>query len=67
MVTVRHIRDTLMGMIFGYLHLEMANLICQYNLNYPIMKNIVPLCPYGWTTLRFHCHIEAHLALSLPY
>ncbi|CAM8899830.1 unnamed protein product [Rhodiola kirilowii] len=41
-----------------------------YNLVNPIMKNTVPVHPYGWTALRFradnpgtwafHCHIEAH-------
>ncbi|XP_022740762.1 L-ascorbate oxidase-like [Durio zibethinus] len=47
----------------------------KYNLVDPIMKNTVPLHPYGWTALRFqadnpgvwlfHCHIEAHLLLGM--
>ncbi|KAK6238032.1 hypothetical protein QUC31_003501 [Theobroma cacao] len=47
----------------------------KYNLVDPIMKNSVPLHPYGWTALRFqadnpgvwlfHCHIEAHLFLGM--
>ncbi|OMP01100.1 Multicopper oxidase, type 1 [Corchorus olitorius] len=46
-----------------------------YNLADPIMKNTVPLHPYGWTALRFkadnpgvwlfHCHIEAHFFLGM--
>nr|TKS12692.1 hypothetical protein D5086_0000061140 [Populus alba] len=45
------------------------------NLENPIMKNTVPLFPYGWTALRFrtdnpgiwlfHCHIEAHFYLGM--
>ncbi|XP_059451209.1 L-ascorbate oxidase-like [Corylus avellana] len=46
-----------------------------YNLDDPIMKNTVPLYPYGWTALRFrvdnpgvwifHCHIEPHLFMGM--
>ncbi|KAG9451604.1 hypothetical protein H6P81_011569 [Aristolochia fimbriata] len=46
-----------------------------FNLADPIMKNTVPLHPYGWTALRFladnpgawafHCHIEAHFYLGM--
>ncbi|XVF61681.1 hypothetical protein PTKIN_Ptkin08bG0150300 [Pterospermum kingtungense] len=49
--------------------------IDRYNLVDPIMKNTVPLHPYGWTALRFqadnpgvwlfHCHIEAHFYLGM--
>ena len=47
----------------------------NYNLVNPIMKNTVPLHPYGWTALRFkadnpgvwafHCHIEPHLFMGM--
>ncbi|KAF8012076.1 hypothetical protein BT93_I0261 [Corymbia citriodora subsp. variegata] len=47
----------------------------KYNLVNPIMKNTVPLHPYGWTALRFiadnpgawlfHCHIEAHFYMGM--
>ncbi|KAG2711831.1 hypothetical protein I3843_04G089000 [Carya illinoinensis] len=47
----------------------------QYNLVNPIMKNTVPLHPYGWTALRFkadnpgvwafHCHIESHFYMGM--
>ncbi|KAL5992292.1 hypothetical protein ACLOJK_013208 [Asimina triloba] len=47
----------------------------KYNLVDPIMKNTVPVHPYGWTALRFkadnpgvwafHCHIEAHFYLGM--
>lgn len=47
----------------------------KYNLANPIMKNTVPLHPYGWTAIRFkannpgvwlfHCHIAAHLYLGM--
>ncbi|XAR73338.1 Laccase [Bertholletia excelsa] len=47
----------------------------DYNLVDPIMKNTVPVHPYGWTALRFradnpgvwafHCHIEAHYFLGM--
>ncbi|KAL8133163.1 L-ascorbate oxidase-like [Apium graveolens] len=47
----------------------------NYNLVNPIMKNTVPVHPYGWTALRFradnpgawafHCHIESHLFLGM--
>ncbi|KAF5747377.1 hypothetical protein HS088_TW05G00098 [Tripterygium wilfordii] len=47
----------------------------KYNLVNPIMKNTVPLHPYGWTALRFiadnpgvwafHCHIESHFYMGM--
>ncbi|XP_021714136.1 L-ascorbate oxidase-like [Chenopodium quinoa] len=47
----------------------------KYNLVNPIMKNTVPLHPYGWTAIRFradnpgvwlfHCHIDAHFAMGM--
>ncbi|KAL0543278.1 hypothetical protein IC582_018369 [Cucumis melo] len=47
----------------------------KYNLENPIMKNTVPLHPYGWTALRFvadnpgvwafHCHIDAHFFMGM--
>ncbi|KAK2973574.1 hypothetical protein RJ640_030699 [Escallonia rubra] len=47
----------------------------KYNLVDPIMKNTVPLHPYGWTALRiradnpgvwaFHCHIEYHFYMGM--
>ncbi|KAK9167460.1 hypothetical protein Scep_002651 [Stephania cephalantha] len=47
----------------------------KYNLVDPIMKNTVPVHPYGWTALRFkadnpgvwafHCHIEAHFYMGM--
>ncbi|KAK3211983.1 hypothetical protein Dsin_016689 [Dipteronia sinensis] len=47
----------------------------KYNLDDPIMKNTVPMYPYGWTALRFqadnpgiwlfHCHIEVHYLLGM--
>ncbi|GLT43992.1 hypothetical protein SLA2020_179110 [Shorea laevis] len=46
-----------------------------YNLVDPILKNTVPLHPYGWTALRFqadnpgvwffHCHVDAHLFMGM--
>ncbi|KAJ9567189.1 hypothetical protein OSB04_003155 [Centaurea solstitialis] len=46
-----------------------------YNLANPIMKNTVPVHPYGWTALRFvadnpgvwafHCHIESHFYMGM--
>ncbi|CAI0429045.1 unnamed protein product [Linum tenue] len=46
-----------------------------YNLVDPIMKNTVPVHPYGWTALRFkadnpgvwmfHCHIESHFYMGM--
>ncbi|CAI0555481.1 unnamed protein product, partial [Linum tenue] len=46
-----------------------------YNLVDPIMKNTVPLHPYGWTAIRFradnpgawffHCHIESHFFMGM--
>ncbi|KMZ57165.1 L-ascorbate oxidase [Zostera marina] len=45
------------------------------NLVDPIMKNTVPLHPYGWTAIRFiadnpgawffHCHIDPHLLMGM--
>ncbi|KAK7840647.1 l-ascorbate oxidase [Quercus suber] len=47
----------------------------SYNLANPIMRNTVPLYPYGWTALRFradnpgvwlfHCHIESHFYMGM--
>ncbi|XP_021651094.2 L-ascorbate oxidase isoform X1 [Hevea brasiliensis] len=47
----------------------------KYNLVNPIMKNTVPLHPYGWTALRFqannpgvwafHCHVESHFYMGM--
>lgn len=47
----------------------------KYNLVNPIMKNTVPIHPYGWTALRFradnpgvwlfHCHIESHFFMGM--
>jgi len=47
----------------------------SYNLINPIMRNTVPLYPYGWTALRFradnpgvwlfHCHIEFHFYMGM--
>ncbi|KAG9138321.1 hypothetical protein Leryth_001526 [Lithospermum erythrorhizon] len=47
----------------------------NYNLVDPIMKNTVPVHPYGWTALRFradnpgvwafHCHIESHFLMGM--
>ncbi|XP_059432619.1 L-ascorbate oxidase-like [Corylus avellana] len=47
----------------------------KYNLVNPIMKNTVPVHPYGWTALRFkadnpgvwlfHCHIESHFHMGM--
>jgi L-ascorbate oxidase len=47
----------------------------KYNLENPILKNTVPVHPYGWTALRimannpgvwlFHCHIESHLYMGM--
>ncbi|KAM5586851.1 L-ascorbate oxidase [Rosa sericea] len=49
--------------------------VAKYNLVNPIMKNTVPLHPYGWTALRFqadnpgvwafHCHIESHFYMGM--
>uniref|UniRef100_A0A0R0IQ87 L-ascorbate oxidase n=1 Tax=Glycine max TaxID=3847 RepID=A0A0R0IQ87_SOYBN len=47
----------------------------KYNLENPIMKNTVPVHPFGWTALRFrtdnpgvwafHCHIESHFYMGM--
>ncbi|KAJ1412856.1 Multicopper oxidase, type 1 [Sesbania bispinosa] len=47
----------------------------KYNLVNPIMKNTVPVHPFGWTALRFrsdnpgvwsfHCHIESHFYMGM--
>ncbi|XP_062012105.1 L-ascorbate oxidase-like [Rosa rugosa] len=49
--------------------------VAKYNLVNPIMKNTVPIHPYGWTALRFqadnpgvwafHCHIESHFYMGM--
>lgn len=54
---------------------DMSRDVHKYNLVNPIMKNTVPLHPYGWTALRFqannpgiwlfHCHIEAHYLMGM--
>ena len=52
---------------FGDGKFNMNKDLLKYNLVNPIMKNTMPLHPYGWTTIRFkadnlgawlfHCHI----------
>ncbi|MED6181434.1 hypothetical protein PIB30_019332 [Stylosanthes scabra] len=47
----------------------------NYNLENPILKNTVPVHPYGWTALRFrannpgvwlfHCHIDSHFYMGM--
>ncbi|KAH9619509.1 hypothetical protein KSS87_015655 [Heliosperma pusillum] len=47
----------------------------KYNLVNPILKNTVPIHPYGWTAIRFkannpgvwlfHCHIESHFHMGM--
>lgn len=47
----------------------------NYNLEDPVLKNTVPVHPYGWTALRFqadnpgawlfHCHIESHFFMGM--
>ncbi|XP_074306444.1 L-ascorbate oxidase-like [Silene latifolia] len=47
----------------------------KYNLVDPILKNTVPIHPYGWTAIRFkannpgvwlfHCHIESHFYMGM--
>ncbi|KAJ6740799.1 CUPREDOXIN SUPERFAMILY PROTEIN [Salix purpurea] len=47
----------------------------KYNLVDPIMKNTVPVHPFGWTAFRFkadnpgvwafHCHIESHFFMGM--
>lgn len=47
----------------------------RFNLVDPVMKNTVPVHPYGWTALRFkadnpgawlfHCHIESHFFMGM--
>ncbi|KAK4721884.1 hypothetical protein R3W88_012117 [Solanum pinnatisectum] len=47
----------------------------NYNFVNPIMKNTIPVHPYGWTALRFradnpgvwafHCHIESHFFMGM--
>ncbi|XP_010680584.3 L-ascorbate oxidase [Beta vulgaris subsp. vulgaris] len=47
----------------------------KYNLVNPILKNTVPLHPYGWTAIRFqannpgvwlfHCHIDSHFSMGM--
>ncbi|KAJ0097158.1 hypothetical protein Patl1_27321 [Pistacia atlantica] len=60
---------------FGDGKYDMKNNDANYKFKNPIMKNTVPLHPYGWTALRFqannpgiwlfHCHIEAHFLLGM--
>ncbi|KAK9713439.1 hypothetical protein RND81_06G027000 [Saponaria officinalis] len=47
----------------------------KYNLVDPILKNTVPVHPFGWTAIRFkannpgvwlfHCHIESHFYMGM--
>ncbi|KAH9614679.1 hypothetical protein KSS87_010081 [Heliosperma pusillum] len=47
----------------------------KYNLVNPILRNTVPIHPYGWTAIRFkannpgvwlfHCHIESHFFMGM--
>lgn len=60
---------------YGTGKFDMKTDTASYNLKNPIMKNSVPLHPYGWTALRFkadnpgvwvfHCHIEFHFFLGM--
>ncbi|XP_059648949.1 L-ascorbate oxidase-like [Cornus florida] len=60
---------------YGKGKFDMFNDPKKYNLVNPIMKNTVPVHPYGWTALRFrsdnpgvwafHCHIEAHFHMGM--
>ncbi|GAV86814.1 Cu-oxidase domain-containing protein/Cu-oxidase_2 domain-containing protein/Cu-oxidase_3 domain-containing protein [Cephalotus follicularis] len=60
---------------YGIGKFDMNNDPKKYNLVNPIMKNTVPLHPYGWTALRFkadnpgvwafHCHIESHFYMGM--
>ncbi|GKV12162.1 hypothetical protein SLEP1_g23345 [Rubroshorea leprosula] len=54
---------------------DMYNDPKKYNLVDPVLKNTVPVHPYGWTALRFqadnpgvwlfHCHIESHFFMGM--
>ena len=60
---------------YGEGKFDMFNDPKKYNLVNPIMKNTVPVHPYGWTALRFkadnpgvwafHCHIESHFFMGM--
>ncbi|TYG40672.1 hypothetical protein ES288_D12G111800v1 [Gossypium darwinii] len=60
---------------YGEGKFDMFNDPNKYNLVNPIMKNTVPVNPFGWTALRFkadnpgawsfHCHIESHLFMGM--
>ncbi|XP_021273720.1 L-ascorbate oxidase-like [Herrania umbratica] len=60
---------------YGEGKFDMFNDPRKYNLDNPIMKNTVPVHPYGWTALRFkadnpgawafHCHIESHFYMGM--
>ncbi|KAI8028788.1 L-ascorbate oxidase [Camellia lanceoleosa] len=60
---------------YGLGKFNMVNDPNKYNLVDPIMKNTVPVHPYGWTALRFrannpgvwafHCHIECHCYMGM--
>ncbi|CAL5323890.1 hypothetical protein CsSME_00002743 [Camellia sinensis var. sinensis] len=60
---------------YGVGKYDMVNDPKKYNLVDPIMKNTVPVHPYGWTALRFradnpgvwafHCHIESHFYMGM--
>ncbi|KAK9272855.1 hypothetical protein L1049_003233 [Liquidambar formosana] len=60
---------------YGMGKFDMYNDPKKYNLVNPIMKNTVPVHPYGWTAFRFrsdnpgtwafHCHIESHFYMGM--
>ncbi|XP_078444795.1 cupredoxin superfamily protein [Wolffia australiana] len=60
---------------FGEGVFDLAKDIGNLNLVDPIMKNTVPVHPYGWTAIRFvadnpgvwafHCHIESHFYMGM--
>lgn len=60
---------------YGEGKFDMFNDPKKYNLVNPIMKNTVPVHPFGWTALRFkadnpgawafHCHIESHFFMGM--
>ncbi|XP_008226201.1 PREDICTED: L-ascorbate oxidase-like [Prunus mume] len=60
---------------YGTGKFDMMKDVGKYNLVNPIMKNTVPVHPYGWTALRFradnpgvwafHCHLESHFYMGM--
>ncbi|KAL9329668.1 hypothetical protein ACSQ67_004671 [Phaseolus vulgaris] len=60
---------------YGKGKFDVKNDTKQYNLENPIMKNTVPVHPFGWTAVRFrsdnpgvwafHCHIESHFYMGM--